>query len=229
MEHKGLSIITNYGCHWKCPYCITKETHSNLPITEILDPDILKVYDIFQKDPEAYTSISISGGGDPLWNIDNDRISDFIIIGKLARMNNVPFSLHTSLYNHIFKHAYFAFDKIVFHVNTINDLALVEKCVRFTFDPKFKPIIRVVFVVKPGTNLNELVSIWDIVDKSWEIDELSFRQFVNPDWSVDHTLEETLRQWQDAGRSHYIEQRDYNDYIFDGQLFHAYSDLLKAF
>ena len=26
MELKCLSIITNFGCHYKCPYCIVKKT-----------------------------------------------------------------------------------------------------------------------------------------------------------------------------------------------------------
>jgi uncharacterized protein YegL len=32
---KYLSVITNFGCHYTCPYCIVKNNNLNIPITTI--------------------------------------------------------------------------------------------------------------------------------------------------------------------------------------------------
>ena len=28
---KYMSVITNFGCHYKCPYCIVKENNLHIP------------------------------------------------------------------------------------------------------------------------------------------------------------------------------------------------------
>ncbi len=33
MNRNNYSIITNFGCHWRCKYCITKQV--NIPLTNI--------------------------------------------------------------------------------------------------------------------------------------------------------------------------------------------------
>lgn len=33
---KYMSIITNFGCHYKCPYCIVKENNLHIPKTTYL-------------------------------------------------------------------------------------------------------------------------------------------------------------------------------------------------
>lgn len=35
MNDKYLSVITNFGCHYSCPYCIVKNNHLNIPKTTI--------------------------------------------------------------------------------------------------------------------------------------------------------------------------------------------------
>jgi hypothetical protein len=32
---KYLSVITNFGCHYTCPYCIVKNNHLNIPKTTV--------------------------------------------------------------------------------------------------------------------------------------------------------------------------------------------------
>ena len=64
---KYLSIITNFGCHYKCPYCIVKENNLQIPKTTI---DGLNELDNIFTDTEC-NIISISGGGDPLYNYEN--------------------------------------------------------------------------------------------------------------------------------------------------------------
>ena len=59
---KYMSVITNFGCHYKCPYCIVKENNLHIPRTTLSGLDNLE---------EALKEnncdiVSISGGGDPL-------------------------------------------------------------------------------------------------------------------------------------------------------------------
>ena len=35
MNDKYLSVITNFGCHYSCAYCIVKNNHLNIPKTTI--------------------------------------------------------------------------------------------------------------------------------------------------------------------------------------------------
>lgn len=42
---KCLSIITNFGCHYKCPYCIVKKNGISVPKTTVESLDnLLEVY-----------------------------------------------------------------------------------------------------------------------------------------------------------------------------------------
>ena len=63
---KYMSIITNFGCHYNCPYCIVKENNLHIPVTTLegLDKfdDSLTVNNC--------NIISISGGGDPLFQYE---------------------------------------------------------------------------------------------------------------------------------------------------------------
>lgn len=36
MPNCNYSVITNFGCHYQCPYCITKQTGMHLPETDAL-------------------------------------------------------------------------------------------------------------------------------------------------------------------------------------------------
>lgn len=36
MPNTNYSVITNFGCHYQCPYCITKQTGMALPETDAL-------------------------------------------------------------------------------------------------------------------------------------------------------------------------------------------------
>lgn len=41
MNDKYISIITNFGCHYTCPYCIVKNNNLNIPKTTINGLDSL--------------------------------------------------------------------------------------------------------------------------------------------------------------------------------------------
>lgn len=39
---KYMSVITNFGCHYKCPYCIVKENNLHIPKTTLAGLDNLR-------------------------------------------------------------------------------------------------------------------------------------------------------------------------------------------
>lgn len=90
---KYMSVITNFGCHYSCPYCIVKNNNLQIPKSTIdglnsLEEEIKK---------NQCNWVSISGGGDPLWNLENNiewykKFFD-ITLGK------VKTELHTSMPN----------------------------------------------------------------------------------------------------------------------------------
>ena len=61
---KYLSIITNLGCHYTCPYCIVKNNNLKIPKTTLAGLDCLDK----AIENNGCNCISFSGGGDPLFN-----------------------------------------------------------------------------------------------------------------------------------------------------------------
>ena len=93
MNDKYLSVITNFGCHYSCQYCIVKNNHLNIPKTTIhglnnLFSEIVK---------NRCNWVSLSGGGDPLWKYEQhkDWYEKFFEIVDAAHVNT---ELHTSLH-----------------------------------------------------------------------------------------------------------------------------------
>ena len=63
---KYMSVITNFGCHYKCPYCIVKENNLHIPKTTVAGLDNLRK----SLKENGCNIISLSGGGDPLHEYD---------------------------------------------------------------------------------------------------------------------------------------------------------------
>ena len=61
---KYLSVISNFGCHFSCPYCIVKNNNLNIPKTTYKGLDNLQK-EIIKNECDW---VSLSGGGDPLHN-----------------------------------------------------------------------------------------------------------------------------------------------------------------
>ena len=60
---KYMSVITNFGCHYSCPYCIVKNNNLNIPKSTIEGLNNLTK----EIENNNCNWVSISGGGDPLW------------------------------------------------------------------------------------------------------------------------------------------------------------------
>lgn len=97
---KYMSVITNFGCHYKCPYCIVKENNLHIPRTTLSGLDNLE---------EALKEnncdiVSISGGGDPLHEYEKhiDWYRKFFGIAHKRNvffngsMRPIPVEMHTT-------------------------------------------------------------------------------------------------------------------------------------
>lgn len=66
---KYLSIITNFGCHYTCPYCVVKNNH-----LDILQTTLEGLDNLSKSIQESKANIiSLSGGGDPLFQYPNHK------------------------------------------------------------------------------------------------------------------------------------------------------------
>lgn len=74
MNDKYISVITNFGCHYTCPYCIVKNNNLNIPKTTIKGLDSLWLETVRNQ----CNWISLSGGGDPLWNYSEHKVREFL-------------------------------------------------------------------------------------------------------------------------------------------------------
>lgn len=66
---KYLSVITNFGCHYACPYCIVKNNNLQIPKSTLKGIDSLA--DEIKRNNCNW--VSLSGGGDPIWDYDNHK------------------------------------------------------------------------------------------------------------------------------------------------------------
>ena len=94
MQEEILSVITNFGCHGRCPYCVVRENGIDVPKTTIQGLDNLGYY------LKKYNSklISVSGGGDPLHNY-NEHKDYYSKLSDILNENNCRLELHTSYIN----------------------------------------------------------------------------------------------------------------------------------
>ena len=207
---KYLSIITNFGCHYKCPYCIVKTNGIDVPETTIKSLDSLmdRVNEI------GANIISVSGGGDPLYNY-NEHKDYYEKLFKICKENNLPLEMHTSYIESDFP--YDQCIRIVYHLNSIKDLSTLGK--------QGRAKIRIVYVVTKDF-------IEDIIDDIYYrflsnpyVHELSFRQMVSNKYTTTHYCEDYLKAGHNLGCWHYIQQNDYNTYFVEGNLYYKFSDI----
>ena len=207
---KYLSVITNFGCHYSCPYCIVKNNNLKIPRTTLDGLDSLAV-EIVKSDCDW---VSLSGGGDPLWNYrDNeDWYNKFF---NIVTAMNVRSELHTSLPNlDIVPYDYF--DRVVYHLHSFKQLQSIRR--------QDKEIVRVVFVVTKDFTEDLINKIAVYCYNSVNIDELSFRQMVD-----DHYKEtDYCRDYLRSGHQKlwwYIEQCDYNLYYCENKVYTEYKKI----
>lgn len=210
MNDKYLSIITNFGCHWKCHYCIVKNTGISVPQTTIESLDNL--WNAVQK--TNANIISLSGGGDPLFEYEKhtdyyNRLFDF------SKSNGIPIEMHTSYIND----RNFPYEKclrVVYHCHSLQDMKNITR--------HGHEIIRAVFVVTKDFTYERIEEIAGYVNSSSVIDELSFRQMIDENYQTTDYCREYLKKGHKKNWW-YIEQGDYNLYFVNGEIYNKYSEL----
>lgn len=237
MPNRNYSIITNFGCHYQCPYCITKQTGMRLPETDTLEVSktVLQLID-----EDEIDFLSFSGGGDPMHGIlDNGRPTQraawYALLQALCRDHYIETEMHTSattLYSYMLNHRIISllreFDRLVYHCRTIADLLRVESTFTTRYRYFTKPI-RAVFVVTPVTNATLVDAIERTFRNCPSIGELTFRQMVDGNFVPDDTLRDYLLEGHREGRWHYTEQDDYNRYIVNDKVYDRFEDIALAY
>lgn len=209
---KYLSVLTNFGCHYTCSYCIVKNTGIDIPKTTI---------EGLQNLPAMITEhncnwVSLSGGGDPLFDYPQHLDWWFKFLSVIPR--GIKTELHTSYVNQ-YHFPYGQFDRVVFHLSYKGLVPLIKRS-----SPT--QIVRVVFVVTEDFTEEYINEVVRKVKENPDIDELSFRQMVDSNYEVTHYCEEYLKvghkkDWW------YIEQNDYNIYYAENKVSYKYEDFRK--
>ena len=212
-EHHIISIITNFGCHNLCPYCIVKNANIKIPETTINSLDGLQEKII----NSGNGLISISGGGDPLFNYE--KHTDFYDkLFEILTYLGCKLELHTS-----YLHSNFPFQKcyrVVYHLISVNDYMIIKNIKKHGNE-----IVRIVFVVEDGYTENDIDKIYEEYKKNTNINELSFRQMVYYDYTVNNNLKDYLAEGHKNKKWYYIKQGDYNEYFVDGNVKNKFSEL----
>lgn len=212
MADKYLSIITNFGCHFQCPYCVSKIAGINVPKTTVEGLDGLT--DAVKQ--VGATIVSLSGGGDPMYNYpDNTEYYDKLF--EWSWDMRIRLELHTS-YIGFKRIPYGQFYRVVYHCRQPEDLFYIKR--------SFHEKVRVVFVVTPTVTRSLIDNIETIVNFHPDIDELSFRQMIDENYVATNYCQDYLREGHKK-RWWYIEQGDYNTYYVNGKLYNKFSDIGK--
>ena len=214
MKDKYLSIITNFGCHYKCPYCIVKKNNLKIPSTTVEGLNNLKK----EFDKNKCNIISISGGGDPLFNWYK-HTDWYDKLFSICRESNIPIEMHTSYTTSSLNALYFPLEKfyrVVYHLNSITQLREIYR--------RGNEIVRVVFVVTEDFTEDDILEISDYVEESSEIDELSFRQLVDENYETKFYLHQFLQK-EHKIKWYYIQQNDYNLYYCENKIYTTYKNL----
>lgn len=211
---KYLSIITNFGCHYKCPYCIVKENNLHIPKTTLDGLDSLE-YEIKKNECNW---VSISGGGDPLHEYETHK-DWYLKLYDIVKRTGAKLELHTSYYESEFP--YYYCDRVVYHVRTtdINELIKITR--------HGKEITRIVMIATENLSTADFIKMSRYVDMSNDIDELSFRQLVNNKYETQYFNHDLLEWGHRHGLWYYIEQNDYNLYYAENKVSFKYEDFKK--
>lgn len=219
-NNPALSIITNFGCHFKCPECIVRNNHIDVPKTTLEGLD--KLADIFIRG--RCTTLTVSGGGDPLFQYEKNvewYRKLFRILSEISKRKGceISFEMHTSYLTDQTSFPFYSCRRVVYHSHNIDDLKHIYRT--------GEEIVRAVFVVTPDYTIENLLDIAACVQNSPNIDELSFRQYVDADYNAVSHLEKYLklghqRLW------YYIEQNDYNLYYAENQIYTSYRDFQRS-
>lgn len=120
-DNRNYSVITNFGCHWQCPYCIVRNTG-----IQIAETRMGATYDTVMDlaDSGKMKFLSFSGGGDPLWGLDIRRAYWYASITRSLYEYDIETEMHTSMPSMVKRMYNLApaveFSRIVYHLRNVN-------------------------------------------------------------------------------------------------------------
>lgn len=210
-----LSILTNFGCHFACSYCVYRDNKINIPFTNIDTFGWIQLEEELKK--HKGEEVSISGGGDPLYNYDESNNRAFYDkLFALLKKYDCKLELHTSIFDPRFP--YDNCERVVFHFTVPNQIKMLYYTDRLVRLPSK---VRVVYVVQEHYTRHLINEIVKEVLACEEITELSFRQMIKADGTTDYTLYDYLKEGH-MKDWYYIEQQDYNEYFVQDHLEREY-------
>ena len=215
-----LSILTNFGCHWGCRYCVYRENGINIPHTNYKTFN----WNELEKQLEKHKGelVSISGGGDPLYNYgDFANIMFYTILFHYLEKYDCTLELHTSMVDEHFP--YDKCERVVFHFTMPNQITMLDILSKTL---KLPSIVRVVYVVQDYYTKALVNEIVKNVNESSIISELSFRQMIGKNGETTYYLHDYLLDGHMAtNRWYYIEQSDYNEYFVQDRIETSYLEI----
>lgn len=214
---KYLSILTNFGCHFSCPYCVVKNCGIDIPKTTV---EGLQGLEKAIEDCGC-NWISISGGGDPFYKLEEHIDWWNRLFEILDDHEDIKLELHTSYLSDVYGDdvsPFLPFARVVYHCRNITDLFKIK---RFG-----NQIVRVVYVVTETATKDKIDAIATIVKYHPEIDELSFRQMVDSNYQPTYYYDGYLRDGH-GSKWFYIRQGDYNTYYAENEVTCRYEDFRR--
>lgn len=212
-----LSILTNFGCHFGCRYCIYRENGINIPKTNYMTFGWRELEEELKK--HRGELVSISGGGDPLYNYQNNE-EFYEGLFELLDKYNCKLELHTSMLIEDFP--YEKCERVVFHFTMPNQIQMLDMIDRNSYN--LPTNVRVVYVVQEHYTKHLINEIVKGVRNSYYVTELSFRQMVNKDGKTMYYLHDYLKEGHKKDW-YYIEQADYNEYFVQDHVEKEYLEI----
>ena len=210
-----LSILTNFGCHFACSYCVYRDNKINIPFTNVDTFGWIQLEEELKK--HKGEEVSISGGGDPLYNYDESNNRAFYDkLFALLKKYDCKLELHTSIFDPRFP--YDNCERVVFHFTVPNQIKMLYYTDRLVCLPSK---VRVVYVVQEHYTRHLINEIVKEVLACEKITELSFRQMIKADGTTDYNLYDYLKEGH-MKDWYYIEQQDYNEYFVQDHLEREY-------
>lgn len=218
-SYRMLSILTNFGCHWGCRYCVSRENGINIHTTDYrtfcwkeLEEQLLL---------HKGELVSVSGGGDPLYDYNKDVHRSKLFYKKLFELldkYNCRLELHTSML--IEEFPYDKCERVVFHLTMPTQIGLINN--RLFKLPK---LVRVVYVVQDYYNIGLINQIVRYVqDDNNSVNELSFRQMIGSNGETEYYRHDYLKEYHKK-LWYYIEQSDYNEYFVEDHIEKEYLNI----
>lgn len=214
-----LSILTNFGCHWGCRYCVYRENGIKIKTTDFITFGWRELEE--QLKLHKGELVSISGGGDPLYDYNKDTHRSKEFYNKLfflLNKYNCKLELHTSFL--IEEFPYDKCERVVFHLTMPTQIGLVNN--RLFELPK---LVRVVYVVQDYYNkalINQIVK--SVKDSNNAVNELSFRQMIGNNGETNYYCHDYLKEGHKKDW-YYIEQADYNEYFVQDHIEKEYLNI----